>query len=465
MGATAENIFRKIRKFLGIGNQDFPSPLSIETLRLLMRDGGFRALIPWARKLFSDGLRFQPGQALLTLKAEILWTHADHAGVRKIARYLAEQRKSTLGYFYLAQSSFVFGEFEEAIGWLKTLLELKPDHAEGIYLLAACYLEIGHKEQSWALLEQRALRHSRVKTWQHLANHVDSESDLDRLLACHQRAVKEKVIPAFQKDIANHLSLAALRCGDYETAKTIWRDIITHVLATPVNINQRRPRIQPYSVGRAERALLDLKAALEAAKIEMFLVSGTLLGCIREGCLLGHDKDIDVGIWDDVSIETLNSAVRKSGAFFFISSRSPHIVRVRHLNGIPIDLFYHYRDSEDFWHGGVKLKWHNSPFELTETAFLGSRFLIPANHEVYLEENYGDWKTPKITFDSAFDTPNGEVIQQDELLIHTCRMLLTCHHKGATPKVDYYLGKLEALGEFALANTYRETTRRQARAS
>ena len=476
MGAIGETVIRRVRSFLKCGDHQWQDPGSrVEknstklhlpgTFFLLVRDGGFRALIAWAGKMFSDGGRFRPRQALLSLKAEILWSHVDHEGVRKIASHLAEECKSTLGYYYLAQSSFVHGEFAEAIKWLNGLLGLKPDHADGIYLLSACCLEMGEKERSWSLLEERALRFPRVKTWQLLANHVDSVADFDRLLACHEKAVGLNIIPAFHKDISNHLSLAALRCGDYGRAKSIWRDIILNVISSPVKLAQRRPRPSPYSVGRAERALIDLKAALGAAGIEMFLVSGTLLGCIREGCLLGHDKDIDVGIWDDVSMEQLNAAIRKSGAFFSIPSRSPYIVRVRHLNGIPLDLFYHYRETEDYWHGGVKLKWHNSPFGLSERRFLDETFLIPSNHEVYLEENYGDWKTPVTTFDSAFDTPNGEVIQPDELLIHTCRMLLSSHQKGAASKVEYYLGKLEGMGELQLTREYREKTGGQARVS
>lgn len=99
--------------------------------------------------------------------------------------------------------------------------------------------------------------------------------------------------------------------------------------------------------------------------------------------------------------------------------RSPHCLRVRHVNGTPIDIFTHYRDKNDFWHGGVKVSWHNSPFTLKEIQFKGIPVLIPDNPETYLEENYGkDWKLPKEKFDSAVDCPNLKIENEYELRIH-----------------------------------------------
>jgi hypothetical protein len=251
------------------------------------------------------------------------------------------------------------------------------------------------------------------------------------------------------------LSVAAMRGGDHETAKALWRNIITRALASPNGFRSRRPKVDVYTQGLAEKALVDLKKSLDASGIPMFLISGTLLGCVREGRLLGHDKDIDVGIWDDVPMEKIHAALQRSGLFIHLLSRSPHYVRVRHLNGIPLDLFYHYRDEKTWWHAGPKMKWHNSPFTLCPREFLGEAFLVPEDHDTYLTENYGDWRTPRIEFDSAFDTPNREVTEPEELIVHCLKHLFQSVSKGSADKTAYYLGKLDELGEKPFVSTFR----------
>lgn len=429
------------------------------TLALLVREGGMRALKIWVHKLFCDRGGFHPVRSMLALKAEILWSHGDHEGVRQVATELAEKHRGTLGHFYLAQSAAVTGDLAAACDQLHRLLAIKPDHTDGIYLLARCNADLGRPEEAWKDLEALALRRKRVKTWQQLANLVETPAELRRVLDTHRKAVAKGLIPEFHREISNHLSVAAMRGGDHELAKSLWRDILAKALDRPAMFKARRPKVDVYSRGRAEKALSDLRAALGAASIEMFLISGTLLGCVREGRLLSHDKDIDVGIWDHVDPAALSAAIRASGRFQFIVSRSRHIVRVRHLNGIPLDLFIHYREPDDYWHASSKLVWHNSPFTLVPADFLGESYLVPADHDTYLRENYGDWRTPKTDFDSAFDTPNGEVTRKDELIVHTIRMLFASVSRGASNKIAYYLGKLEDLGERELVASFRRKHR------
>ena len=428
MGSISEAVMRWFRTSPEAGDV-----AAVHPLRLLAREGGGRALRLGIAKIVRSGGLVHCKSALLALQAEILWTHGDHAGVRRTAELLVSRHKSALGHFYLAQSAFVHGEFEAAAAAWQRLRALDPYHTDGNDLRSA--------------FDGRTC----IDAALHLAQLVRDKNDFGRLMACHARARENKTVPAFSKDIQDHLALGALRGGEYEQAKEIWRGIILHIFAKPARFGKRARKKADYSAGRAECALLDLRRTLEAARIEMFLVSGTLLGCIREGRLLSHDKDIDVGIWEDVPPGDVRAALRASGLFFLIPSRAPEILRVRHVNGIPLDLFYHYRQQGDYWHGGVKNKWHNSPFDLVPRTFLGESFLVPADHDRYLTENYGDWRAPKTDFDSAFDTPNGEVIHADEQLVHCFKMLLASYLKGASGKVDYYLGKLDAMGEKPLA--------------
>lgn len=439
---------------------DEAPPVSFaETLRLFTGEGGLRVFKVWLYKLLCDRGGFHPVRSLLALKAEILWSHGDHAGVRQAAGALVSRYNCTLGCYHLAQSSHVRGEMDTALEWLEKLLSANPDHTDGIYLKARCLDESARRDEAWSLLENIALRNKRVKSWQQLANLVHTPEDLRRLLGIHRKAVAKGIIPEFSREVSNHLAVAAMRGGDHGLAKSLWKEILNRALDKPALFVNRRPKVDVYSQGRAETALSDLRAALEAASIEMFLISGTLLGCIREGRLLGHDKDIDVGIWENVDPAGLAAAVRACGRFQFIASRSPHIVRVRHLNGIPLDLFIHHREEDDYWHASSKIVWHNSPFTLVETRFLGERFLVPADHDTYLRENYGDWHTPKPDFDSAFDTPNGELVQKDELVVHCLKMLFAAASENRPAKIAYYLGKLGDLGERGFADSFQSRYR------
>jgi hypothetical protein len=433
-----------------------------EILQMLSQEGSGRTVKLWLHKQFCDRSGFHPVRSLLILRAEMQWCRGDHDGLRETSLRLVERHRSTLGRYYLAHSAFVRGEIAEAEKWLVELLAIKPDHGDATYLQAACAVERGDREHAWQVLERLALRSNRIKTWQQLAHLVETPGDLQRLRDCHAKAVETKVIPRFRREISSHLAVAAMRGGDTDAARVIWRDIITRALESPNGFRSRRPKVDVYSQGLAEKALLDLKTTLDAAGIPMFLISGTLLGCVREGRLLGHDKDIDVGIWDDVPAETIHAALRRSGLFLLIHPRSPNYLRVRHVNGIPLDLFYHFREADSWWHASGKLRWHNSPFTLGSREFLGETFLVPADHDTYLTENYGDWRTPRVDFDSAFDTPNGEVTRPDEVVVHTLRML---HAAAGKPdgRVETHLRRLVEMGEGELVATFRKKYRPEER--
>lgn len=164
-----------------------------------------------------------------------------------------------------------------------------------------------------------------------------------------------------------------------------------------------------YWAGNAEAALADLDHHLRLNRIEMFLISGTLLGCIREGRFLGHDKDIDVGVDEKVSMNTVRQVLLTAKQFKCREIYSENALYVEHINGIHVDIFRHYNTIDGYIHSGIKAEWINSPFTLQEYPFLGRTYLIPSNYDIYLQENYGDWKIPMPEFETFTDTPNMRV--------------------------------------------------------
>ncbi|MCC5824628.1 hypothetical protein [Alkalimonas sp.] len=174
---------------------------------------------------------------------------------------------------------------------------------------------------------------------------------------------------------------------------------------------------------KAQLALSCLQQDFHRLGQQFFLISGTLLGCIREGGILAHDKDIDVGVMEDVPLASLAKGLRQSGRFLVQHSAHDKVLQVRHANGVLIDIFTHWLQDGVLHHSGQKTGWTNTPFRLTETGFLGGRYAIPADPERYLEENYGDWRTPKKDYDTFSDTPNMYVTNLDELHCYYLRML------------------------------------------
>lgn len=263
-------------------------------------------------------------------------------------------------------------------------------------------------------------------------------------LATFRKTIKDKRALALFKDLAApafgyrgrraisalfHYSIAARDLGCYQEALlAIQRRFIvgSKVLAP----GAKKPSEKVDWSTSARRALLDLRSDLSNAGIDFFLVSGTLLGCIREGGILGHDKDIDVGVMDEHSPAQVRSALENKGRFMVLPEISQRLLRVKHINGVMIDVFIHWKEGGQLWHEGQKTRWWNTPFNLIETEFLGEAFMVPDDADLYLTENYGDWRVPVHDFETFCDTPNMVVSNEDEILWYYQRALLDHYYAG-----------------------------------
>lgn len=324
-------------------------------------------------------------------------------------------------HFYIAKSYFLQYRLDCAIKHIDLFLDIHHHHEDALYLKAQILIEQGCVIQARNLLHSMLLWSSRGKTWQLLADLVRNPDDFYDYLQLLNKFYTD--LDDLPYDIANHVTHAAYLADCVDFALQLWKKKYAHDLAR-VNLKQKPPS-KKYSQKAASIALKDLKCCLNNANIEFFLISGTLLGCIREGALLGHDKDIDVGVWQkDVDVQELVVACRTSGLFYILPSSNDELVVVRHVNGTTIDIFMHKQDSEGVWHFGGKCKWFNTPFNLTTRAFLDDEYLIPTDYNLYLTENYGpDWQIPKIDFDSALDTPNMHITDPKKMLIYLYKKL------------------------------------------
>lgn len=170
---------------------------------------------------------------------------------------------------------------------------------------------------------------------------------------------------------------------------------------------------------KATVALRDLYTVFQGLPTP-FLVSGTLLGLVREGGFIGWDKDIDVGIFcSNEDAPAIEDKIR-TNPYFFVRRVDLTAARIRlvHQNGTMVDVFPHYPDPKTkvIWHDGSATRWWNDPFDIKPAEFIGEAVMIPDDPELYLDKNYGDWRTPVSAFDARLDAPNAEVTDPDYLL-------------------------------------------------
>lgn len=167
---------------------------------------------------------------------------------------------------------------------------------------------------------------------------------------------------------------------------------------------------------QASQALLDLQNALEPIGKKAFLVSGTLLGFHREGGLLAHDKDIDVGIigWEDQY--AVANALLQSGRFGLDSRRlrgsKTYHIPVRHIETrVSIDIFVYHEEGGKLVTGvesyfGYLQKFAFTPFGLDKVGFLGIEFYVPDDIERNLAENFGNWRQSDPDYISHLQSPS-----------------------------------------------------------
>ncbi|WP_146086851.1 tetratricopeptide repeat protein [Citrobacter braakii] len=323
--------------------------------------------------------------------------------------------------YYRSLAMYLNGNYDYAELILTKLIQKKESNVECYYLLASVFIAKGEKRRAWDLLVFVLDMSTRMKTWLYLSNLVDEMDEYDELLSIWFFYTESGKFSALNYDLNIYITTAALRAKNYDSAIIIWNKFNEHVQRGQCHF----PAIKQdkICIKCAKNALIQLNLTLKENRINFFLISGTLLGCIRENNILKHDKDIDVGVWEDVDLLKIKQILSMSGVFTISAMRSEHVLRVKHVNGVAIDIFKHYRESDNYWHGGVKLIWNNTPFKLVNKKFLGTDFYVPENYDLYLTENYGDWKSEKKGFDSAMDTTNAVIACKTEMKIHLLRKL------------------------------------------
>jgi len=175
----------------------------------------------------------------------------------------------------------------------------------------------------------------------------------------------------------------------------------------------------------AESLFTSLVEGFSRQKLSVFVISGTFLGLIRDKGFIKHDYDIDLGIlesdFDERFMESLNELhgfkspcfdypcyrnESESSSVSYVRMSTPALIKLMHKTGVQVDIFVHFEDEGLYWHGSSLHRWDNRVFGFKMRDFMGVLVSSPDDYDLYLRENYGDWKTPVKDFNCSTGTPN-----------------------------------------------------------
>jgi hypothetical protein len=155
--------------------------------------------------------------------------------------------------------------------------------------------------------------------------------------------------------------------------------------------------------------LRDFVEACDEAKMNPFLMWGTLLGCVRESSFLKHDYDIDIGILArDWSKRTfLIEAMRRRGyRLDFDRDYKLRFIGRDLLLHLDVDVFFFWEGKMVCCHNHESGKYGawflpDAFNNFRSITFAGTPVSIPDPPERVLETAYGDWRTPVKKIDRA----------------------------------------------------------------
>ena len=232
--------------------------------------------------------------------------------------------------------------------------------------------------------------------------------------------------------------------------------------------DETKKRKGDFVITEAIKALYDWSRMFPKNKYKWFVISGTFLGLIREGGFLKHDYDIDIGIdSEDYNHNVIINKISKSKKFFIRKidflregffkkdkylTKEKRIVLVKliHKSGLNIDLFVHYRENNIYWHGSSFHRWDNHIFNLKNYNLHGIDVLGPENYDLYLTENYGNWRTPVKDFHFNTGTPNLSINTNPSSIAMFLKRMSEFRSSESFLKNKYILNKCNILSDDGL---------------
>jgi hypothetical protein len=166
-------------------------------------------------------------------------------------------------------------------------------------------------------------------------------------------------------------------------------------------------------VGHVSQIFADLKTVFEKHKVTWWIDYGSILGAVRNGAQIPHDKDGDGGILEDerLQVEMAMDDMDELGYYVIRKKRregkyaAGNSIKVclSERNRTNVDLFFWHRDGDVWtrhnWCSVDKYKGRDVPhdklFPLIQIPYEKMTLPAPADPEWMCEHRYGkDWRVP-----------------------------------------------------------------------
>ncbi|AJD05850.1 hypothetical protein [Campylobacter lari] len=339
-------------------------------------------------------------------------------------------------YYYQAEFDFYHREYSKALKHIDCFLKFYPKNIEAKYLKAQILFLYDKKQEAWEILIDCLNQVKRLKTWLFLSKMVESQNDVDKLEKLYLK-YKQSYSQKEQVVINKYLITAFKKNYNYVRAKEyIKRNTMQHSLEV---MNKKSKMVKQDAIN----ALRDIKIIFDNIGVDFFLVSGTFLGCIREGNFLGHDYDIDIGIWSEDYDDEIKNKILEYGVFIQYDLNWVGGLKLKHINGVKIDVFLHFKEHDKIYHQGEVARWYNTTLQLRKYNFMGDEYYGFKDFDRYLSENYGNWKIKKVDFDNILDTPNAVIVNNNAFVIHLYQLMMSQYVKNNKSKILSYLEQFE----------------------
>lgn len=213
----------------------------------------------------------------------------------------------------------------------------------------------------------------------------------------------------------------------------------------------------------ASEAMKAVRDIAEHHGVQLFLISGSLLGPVRDGDLLAHDYDVDFGVFAgdrhmpklhksleddrrmDVRVFRITPELALYNPYFAGRAGEPLKYTIKFKGAITIDIFVHVSHEDTVYHGTDRNMWTNSTFDLAPLEFAGSTYLAPRDADRYLTENYGEWRVPVKDYHAATDTPNVGTVVSYRAVVTNIRNYLRFKKAGDDMRASVMHEQLNAM--------------------
>jgi tetratricopeptide (TPR) repeat protein len=310
-----------------------------------------------------------------------------------------------------AQDAFDTGNVDQALDILKAAEEQWPDSLQIPYLTGKYLADKKSLSGGIAKLREVLKRNPDfVLCLLELGNIHVKHGDPVRGNPYIQRALE--IAPM---DPAVHGSMGVLqqRIGNLPEAVEHFRTGLQLHLKRSTSTVEITKKKADFRIHDAEDLLWKTLSLTAKNGIHMFAISGTLLGLVRNGHLLAHDKDLDVGVPFSelnraVALLKNNGWIEVYGSFGLMNPRA----LVNKGAGISVDVSGFTIDADTgkaitgTWMPGLPKEWNqiydfdHIELERRETPDGTSRVWQLKAPETWLEAIYGDWRVPDKTFDT-----------------------------------------------------------------